>query len=180
MHALARFSELVSGYWLGESVAVILRRPTLLLCDANGRLHSETGKCLEYQDGWGCYAWHGVHVPEKVILAPERLSHEDFVRAWNVEVRRVMQERMGEQFIAKVGGVVIDSGPHGTLYEVVTPPPAQSFVRWERVARYVQVQDASTPRQYFLRVPPTIQTVAEAIAWSFHMTSEEYRPAQET
>jgi hypothetical protein len=87
---------------------------------------------------------------------------------------------MGEQFIAKVGGGVIESAPRGTLYEVVTPPPAYSYGRWERVARYVQVQDASTSLQYFLRVPPTIQTVAEAIAWSFHMTVEDYHPAQET
>jgi hypothetical protein len=42
------------------------------------------------------------------------------------------------------------------------------------------VQDASTERQYFLRVPPTITTVAEAIAWSFGMTVEEYSPAHET
>ena len=180
VHALAHFNELVSGYWLGQGVAVILRRPTLLVCDANGRLHSETGRCLEYQDGWGCYAWHGVHTPEKVILAPERLSREDFVGAWNIEVRRVIQERMGEQFMTKVGGVVIDSGPCGTLYEVVTPPPAYSDGRWERVARYVQVQDASTPRQYFLRMPPTIQTAAEAVAWTFQVGVEDYHPAQET
>ena len=50
----------------------------------------------------------------------------------------------------------------------------------ERVARYVQVQDASTARQYFLRVPPTIQTAAEAVAWSFQLAVEEYDPAQET
>ena len=53
-------------------------------------------------------------------------------------------------------------------------------MRWERVARYVQVQDASTPRQYFLRVPPTIQTAAEAVAWSFGLSVEDYGPAQET
>ncbi|HLV97384.1 MAG TPA: hypothetical protein VKT82_01795 [Ktedonobacterales bacterium] len=31
-----------------------------------------------------------------------------------------------------------------------------------------------------LRVPPTIQTAAEAIAWSFGLPGEEYHPAQET
>lgn len=48
------------------------------------------------------------------------------------------------------------------------------------MARYIQVQDASTDRQYFLRVPPTIQTAAEAVAWTFHLSVEEYHPAQET
>jgi hypothetical protein len=57
-------------------------------------------------------------VPEKVILAPEQLTGEDWRNARNVEVRRVIQERMGEQFMVKVGGVVIDTGPRGTLYEL--------------------------------------------------------------
>jgi hypothetical protein len=48
------------------------------------------------------------------------------------------------------------------------------------VARYVQVQDASTPRQYFLQVPPTTQTALEAVAWSFGLSGEDYHPEQET
>jgi hypothetical protein len=31
-----------------------------------------------------------------------------------------------------------------------------------------------------LRVPPTIQTAAEAVAWTFGATVEEYHPVQET
>jgi hypothetical protein len=173
LHALAHFNELVSGYWLGSGGAVIVRRPRVLARDHEGRLHSATGKCLEYPDGWGFYAWHGVRVPEKVILAPEQLTREDFLSAPNVEVRRVIQERMGDRFVAELGGQVIDAGPRGTLYEVQLPDDP------EQVARYVQVQDASTARQYFLQVPPTVKTAAEAVAWSFQMTVEAYDPAQE-
>jgi hypothetical protein len=174
LQALARFNEMVSGYWLGREKAVIVRRPRVLERDAAGRLHSATGKCVEYRDGWGFYAWHGVRVSEKVILTPERLNSEDFLAAPNVEVRRIVQERMGERFVPALGGVVIDQGPRGTLYEVSLPGDP------ERVARYVQVQDASTSRGYFLRVPPTMQTAAEAVAWSFACTVEEYQPAHET
>jgi hypothetical protein len=86
-----------------------------------------------------------------------------------------MQERMGERFMRELGGQVIDQGPRGTLFEVCLPEDDP-----EGVARYVQVQDASTARQYFLRVPPTIQTAAEAVAWSFQLAVEEYHPAHET
>ena len=82
---------------------------------------------------------------------------------------------MGERFVSELGGVVLDIGPRGTLYEVRLPADDP-----ERVARYVQVQDASTERRYLLRVPPTIQTAAEAVAWSFGLSAEEYRPVQET
>jgi hypothetical protein len=175
LQALAHFNTFVSGYWLGQDTVVLVRRPTHLSRDRQGRLHRATGRCLEYPDGWGFYAWHGVRVPEKVILAPERLSREDFLREPNAEVRRVMQERMGQRFVPELGGEVLDSGPRGTLYEVKLPDDDP-----EGVARYVQVQDASTPRQYFVRVPPTIQTAAEAVAWSFQVAVEEYHPAQET
>ena len=94
LHALAHFNERVSGYWLGTEQVFLVRRPRLSR-DAAGRLHSATGKCLEYHDGWGFYAWHGVQVPERVILTPETLTREDFLNERNVEVRRVIQERMG-------------------------------------------------------------------------------------
>jgi hypothetical protein len=172
-HALAHFTDLVSGYWLLQDGAYIVHRPKLLARDEADRLHSETGKCVEYRDGWGFYAWHGVSVPEKVILSPEQLTREDFLNEPNLEVRRVIWERMGNRLVSELG-VVIESGPRGVLYEVDLPSDP------ERRARYVQVQDASTDRQYLLRVPPTIQTAAEAVAWSFQLAVEEYDPAQET
>lgn len=175
LQALAHFNELVSGYWLGQDVAVVVRRPNVLARDSEGRLHSATGKCIEYYDGWGFYAWHGVKVPEHVIRQSERLTREDVLNERDVEVRRVIQERMGSRFVPELDGVVLDSSPHGTLYEVRLPEDDP-----EGVARYVQVQDASTKRRYFVRVPPTIQTAAEAVAWSFNLSAEEYHPAQET
>jgi len=90
LHALAHFNERVSGYWLGSDTALLGRRPRVLACDEAGRLHSATGRCLEHHDGWGFYAWHRILVPEHVILAPERLSGEDFLNEPNVEVRRVI------------------------------------------------------------------------------------------
>jgi hypothetical protein len=174
LHALARFNALASGYWLGQEVAIIVRRPKILSYDEEGSLHSATGPCIEHQDGWGFYAWHGVEVPENVILAPEELTREDFLGTRNIEVRRVIQERMGQRFVWELEGKYIDGGPRGVLYEVELPGD------WERVARYVQVQDASTGNYYFLRVPPTIQTVTEAVAWSFGLSVEEYHPAEET
>jgi hypothetical protein len=156
-------------------VALVVRRPHLLCRDEAGRLHRATGKAIEYHDGWGVYAWHGVVVREWVILAPETLTRQDFLGEVNVEVRRVIQERMGSRFVPELGGVVMDAGPQGTLYEVRLPLDDP-----EQVARYVQVQDATSARQYFLRVPPTIQTAAEAVAWSFQVAVEEYDPTQET
>jgi hypothetical protein len=173
-HALAHFNELVSGYHLEKDIAVLVRRPRVLSRDVQGRLHSASGKCIEYLDGWGFYRWHGMAVLAKVILQPEALTRKDFLKERNVEVRRIIMERMGDRFVPELRGRVIDTGPRGHLYEVDLPDDP------ERVARYVCVQDASTPRRYFLRVPPHIKTAAEAVAWTFSLTIETYQPLRET
>jgi len=172
--ALAQFSECVSGYWCGKTVALLVRRPTLLTFDDEGRLHNATGPSVTFQDGWAIYAWHGVCVPERFITAPDELNRDDFFSAENVEARRLIQERMGTRFVEEVGGRFIDGGLQGVLYEVELPEDP------ERVARYVQVADPSTGREYFLRVPPSIQTAAEAVAWTFGRTPDKYHPATET
>jgi hypothetical protein len=56
---LARFNELVSGYYLGHKQAWLVRKPMRMQQDADGFLHADSRKCLEYRDGWGVYAWHG-------------------------------------------------------------------------------------------------------------------------
>jgi hypothetical protein len=175
LRAFCRFNQLVSGYWLGAEVALLVRRPTVLMLDAAGHLHNASGKCVEYRDGWGFYAWHEIPVAARIILKPETLTRDDFFQESNLEVRRIIQERMGERFVAALGGRVLDTDARGTLYEVRLPEDDP-----EGVARYVQVQDASSSRTYFLRVPPTAQTATEAVAWTFSRTSEEYHPEEES
>jgi hypothetical protein len=172
--ALAQFSERVSGYWCGKSVALLVRRPTLLTVDETGQLHNAAGPCVEFPDGWKIYAWHGAGVPERVIVAPDELNRDDFFGAENLEARRLIQERMGARFVEEIGGRFIDGGPQGVLYEVELPEDP------ERVARYVQVLDPSTGREDYLRVPPTIASAEAAVAWTFGLESREYRPAQES
>jgi hypothetical protein len=174
LHALDQFSLLVSGYWLGKTDALIVRRPRRLTRDGQGLLHNADGMCMHYRDGWGFYAWHGVLVPKRVIRAPETLSRINFLRERNAEARRVIQERMGERFMSELGGMLLDAGPRGTLYEVEVPGDP------ERVVRYLQVRDASTAREYFLRVPLTVHTAEEAVAWTFGLAAGEYHPERET
>ena len=77
----------------------MVRRPQVLARDEQGRLHSARGNCLRYRDGWGFYAWHGVRVPEKVILMPHALTEDDALNEESAEARRVIQERMSRRFV---------------------------------------------------------------------------------
>jgi hypothetical protein len=171
---MALFNEMVTGYHLGANEAWVVRKPIRLERDDRGRLHSDSGMCVQYRDGWGFYAWHGVRVPERIIMAPGELTREDWLNESNLEVRRVIQERLdAEQFVRLIGAKIIHQDACGELVEIDlgTDP--------ERVARYVHVQDASTPREYYLRVPPTIERARAGVAWTFNIPEAEYCPLQE-
>ena len=49
---------------------------------------------------------------------------------------------------------------------------------------YVEVKNATLKdgerRKFFLRVPPTMRTAHEAVAWTFRQTPQTYMPAMET
>jgi len=172
---MARFNEMVSGYHTGCKEAWIVRKPMRLKLDMQGRFHSDDGKCVEYRDGWGFYAWHGMQVPGKFILYPEQITREEWQRESSIEVRRIMQERMGgERLIELFGGRSIDQGQRGELFAVdlVNDP--------ERIAHYVRVKDPSTDREYYLHVPPFIQRADEAVAWTFGQRDRTYQPLEET
>jgi len=173
---LSRLSEMVSGYRLGIREAWLVRKPTSLELDIQERLHSATGPCIQYRNGWGIYAWHGIRVSEKIIMHPEQVTREDCTGQMNAEVRRAIQERLGnERFVDLIGGKCIDKGRRGNLFEVDLGPAFR-----ERVEHYVQVQDSSTERHYYLRVPPSITKADEAIAWTFGLDARDYQPGQET
>lgn len=56
-------------------------------------------------------------------------------------------------------------------------------LRWhnaEEPLTMVKVIDSTTKDIYLLRVPPTMKTVEEAVAWTFNMDREEYKPIKET
>jgi hypothetical protein len=169
---LARLNEMVSGYRLGDAEAWLIRKPVRLERDEQGRLHSADGMCIQYPDGWGFYAWHGVRCPEHYMLG--KITRADWLREANLELRRVIEERLGpEQFVALVGERCIHHSKRGMLMEVDLPDDP------ERVAHYLKVRDPSTGRRYYLRVPPSITNADEAAAWTFGLDTATYQPDQE-
>lgn len=62
-------SETITGYslvkrnsawwWPTREEAILLERPAILKTDGEGRLHSRSGKAIEYRSGWGLHVNHG-------------------------------------------------------------------------------------------------------------------------
>jgi|AGTN01.1.fsa_nt_gi hypothetical protein len=166
------------GFLPHERVCWLLEKPTATHFDAEGRLHNERGPAIEYAD-WGPYCWHGVVVDRRIVLEPETLTVKDIETELNLETRRIMLERFGaSRFMEESGAVVIDDDPaFGTLYRKNLP--RDEALQMVKVKNSTAEPDGSF-RIYLLRVPPTMRTAREAVAWTFRMTVQQYQPRVET
>jgi hypothetical protein len=94
------FDAFLAGCWLlhwTEDTLYWVAKPTVHTEDAGGsrrRLHRADGPAL-VSDIEDLYYWHGVLVPAKVVLQPERITLADIDLEPNTEVRRVMMTRYG-------------------------------------------------------------------------------------
>jgi hypothetical protein len=153
-----------ANWWLPcADACFICERPKVYL-DERQRLHRDDGAAVEYPDGWSVYVWHGVRVPEHVILKPDEMAAQAIQHERNAEVRRVMLERFGEErYIRESNADIIDVDPRfGTLYRA--PLLMDEPLVMVKVLNSTPESDGSR-KSYFLRVPPETQTVREAVAW---------------
>jgi len=65
-------------------------------------------------------------------------------------------------------------------YKVIDAHGEDQLIKIEPNIFFAYVKDASTPRKYLLRVPPNMRNIQEALAWTFNMRPDEYRPIIET
>jgi hypothetical protein len=139
------------------------------------RLSNETGPTLE-SDIEPLYFWHGVMVPEKVVIAPELITIAEIREEENAEVRRVMMERYGlARYLEDSGAVRIHQDELGELYR--TEIPNDEPLVMVKVLNST-VEPDGTRKPYFLRVPPDQKIARDAVAWTFgYPSGEQYAQA---
>lgn len=86
-------AAVLGWFWCLDDTAIVVDRPSKILLDENATLHCETGPAMVYSDGWSLYRWHGVKVPEVVIMNPKSITCDMVAKEENQEVRRIMIER---------------------------------------------------------------------------------------
>lgn len=182
-----------------EDEVVVADRPLVLRLDDQGRLHSEAGPAAAWGDGTVVHAWHGVRVASWVIDEPARITTAAIDEETNIEVRRVLVERFGaERYLRAGGAILVHEDAMGRLWRkpLGSEPAPRPRPRWSRPPPptpttvdeplcMVEVRNSTpepdgTHRTYFLRVPPTMRTARQAVAWTFGLPEGSYRPAVET
>lgn len=111
-------------------------------------------------------------------MHPHKIKVKGIENERNVEIRRIMIERYGlNNFIRDSAARVVQSDEFGTLYRKELPGEEPVVV--VRVENSTAEHDGEY-KNYYLRVPPHIQTAREAVAWTFDMKEDDYSPKVET
>lgn len=170
------------AWWESVGATLLLcERPLVSQRDEQGRPHAGDGPAFRFADGSSLYAWHGLFVPAELIEQPA--TRERISGTQNQEWRRVLLERYGvARYLSERGKRPIAEDECGRLWRLErrdeTGFPLEPLV-------VVEVENATlepdgTRRRYSLRVPPEMRSPREAVAWTFALGSEEYRPERES
>jgi hypothetical protein len=155
----------------------ICRIPKISL-DEIGRLHNERGPAVEFPDGYKIFAWRNLPVPREVIESPGYLTGKRIDEERNVELRRTFIDKFGiGNYLRETSAGIRDQTELGTLY--LKQLPGDEPIAVVRVKNSTPEIDGSF-KEYFLRVPPNMKTVREAVAWTFGLKPDEYSPEVET
>lgn len=167
-----------AGLWLFFMFAeetLALPRPAVRL--QGDRFHAEDGPALAWPGGTRRWFWKGVEVPQYVVEEPSRITPRAILDERNAELRRVLLERHGaERFLRALGAEPVHADDFGTLYRVEFPGDEPLVM--VKVLNSTPELDGSR-REYFLRVPPNVETAHEAVAWTFGLSAAEYHPDSE-
>ena len=172
-------------WWALDGLAIVSERPLVLHRDDRGRPHRADGPAIAWPDGEEAHAWHGVAVEPWVVTDPGRITVEAIDGERNVEVRRVLVERFGEERLVREGGAsLVHEDGTGRLWRRELNRAGWWGPRDEPVVIVEVVNSTPEPdgtrKTYFLRVPPATRTAREAVAWTFGLGAIDYRPSAES
>lgn len=161
------------GWWCPwTSACIMVERPTEMSMDNNGLLHRVDREAVLYEDSWGFHALRGLQVPGWMARGEFDAARID--REKNVEYRRRMIDRYEvSRYLNESGAQLIAEDECGKLY--------RKRMNGDEDIAMVEVKNSTaepdgTFRTYYLRVPPSVQTPREAVAWTFHLEPDEYVP----
>ena len=104
--AYRKVCESVNYIWPNRDFVMVCARPIKIERNASGRLHSITGKAIEYPDGWGLYSINGVKFDEKLWkeVVSGKISAQQVFKIENTEQRRIAYELMDKAKMKDLAG----------------------------------------------------------------------------
>jgi hypothetical protein len=164
-----------------------------------GRMHCETGPayisptCVAwyiegrrhgmYADihGTKIYFFNDILIPAKYVDDKESLTVEEILNHKNAEVRYVGIEIYGYERMEEEGRLAVIHQDKKTKAKLIQLKSSKLEEPLTLVMVYNSTPEPNgTYKRYFLRVPPTMKTCQEAVAWTFRCEANGYHPNVET
>lgn len=165
-------------YAFFENVCLVAEYPDTVIVNDLLQPSTRDGAAIVYGDDYKVYAIDGIAVPRRFWEHPELTTVAEIDATINVALRRLMIEAYGaSRYLMDSGAELVQEDKYGKLYrkELNGDEPILMIC-----VKNSTMEPDGTYREYFLRVPPFIQTAKEGVAWSFDLTSKEYHPEKET
>ncbi len=121
--------------------------------------------------------WHGVTIDERIAFHSETITADEVLAEENAELKRVLLERCGlERFLGEAQAEVLDTDcDAGGVRKLLRVPLGE-----DEPLVCVMVHCPSTGGRYLLRVPPTMTTCRQAVAWTAGFDDPKlYKPVVE-
>ncbi|NBD33185.1 MAG: hypothetical protein GVY17_09530 [Cyanobacteria bacterium] len=122
--------------------------------------------------------WRGVPISDRAMVNPDSITGQEILNTDNVELRRVLIERLGyEKFLQQVGGIIRDRDQDAGGERQLIAVPFED----DEPLMVLKVICPSTGHLHLLRVPPDMETCYQAAAWVAGFNNPDlYQPAIET
>lgn len=122
--------------------------------------------------------WKGVPITKRILQHPESITAREVLESTNIELRRVLLDRMGyERFFDETKAEILDQDTDAGGARLLLRVPMTG----DEDLVCVQVDCPSTARRYVLRVPPRTTTCRQAVAWIAGFEDpDRYAPLVET
>ena len=161
-------------YWIAPTKIICVPAPAIFT--AQGRLHREDGPAVEWPSE-KYYVWKGMEVPADYIERRAEITIHKIKNERNAERRRVLCDLYGrDRFIKDIGAIDVHRDRFGILW--------RADDGGDEPLMFVEVENSTIEngarRKFYLRVPPTMKTAHEAVAWTFRRTAETYLPEVQT
>ena len=168
-------------WWPYRGLVIVSEKPESVRWEADRerpRLHALDGPALRYRDGWEVYAVRGLRVPREAIMDPAWLTVDRIEGEQNAELRRVYLDRYGHaKYLEDSKAILVHEDSCGQLYR--RELPGDEPLQMVRVINSTP-EPGGTRKVYWLRVPPSVGTAREGVAWTFAMDAERYHPVAES
>ena len=180
--AYQRVCESVNYIWPNRNFIIVCSRPTKILRDENGRLHSEVGQAIEYPDGWGLYMLHGVKFEKDLWqkAVSGKMSFKEILDIQNTE-QRLQATRYNPNALMKENPKLINKTERGNELYLIEKSEVNKLYDAPKVW-LLKFQDPSkqAPNNFFIEeVDPEFaekhQNADEVNAYHSKLTLAQYQ-----